>query len=262
MNARCRGLALAGAIGVGLWAAAGSASGQVIYSDDFSGSSATDLAGTAPDVRPGAETWALGTGDSGTAAVRWKADGSVLGSTTGGGNATAILPFTPVAGNIYELSVELNPTTTDGSGDWLGFGFVTSAAGSVSGNGMPWAVKRGTASIFGTTAFDTFSFLGPSVFGTAQHGVPSGPQPSATDFKIVLNTTTPLWSVEWFIDGASVRTASYVSNPPITRVGIQRFESTNGSVDNFSLTVVPEPGGVLLLGLIALHAMRRGRRAR
>ena len=98
----------------------------------------------------------------------------MLGSPTGGGNATAVLPFTPVAGNIYELSVELNPTTTDGSGDWLGFGFLATAAGAVSGNGQPWAMKRGESTTVGITSFDTFSFLGPRLGGGQQHGVPSG----------------------------------------------------------------------------------------
>ena len=85
-----------------------------IYFDDFNGSSGTDLAGTAPDVRPGSETWASGTADSGIPGVRWKADGSVLASTTGGGGVSAVLPFSPASGNIYELSVRLNPTRTDG----------------------------------------------------------------------------------------------------------------------------------------------------
>jgi PEP-CTERM motif-containing protein len=226
-----------------------------IYYDDFSGSSGTDLAGTAPDIRPGSETWALGSGDSAIPAQRWKADGSVLGSSSGGGGTTGLLPFTPSAGNIYELSVLINPTTTDGSGDWLALGFLSPSGFPDS----PWMFKRGDS---GSPAYDTTTFLGPSTSGGLVTGVPSGSQPSPTDFRIVLDTTPALWTVEWFIDGSSVRTATYASNPSITNVGLFRFESAAGSVDNFRLTQVPEPGSLALLGLGLglLAAHRRARR--
>lgn len=227
----------------------------VIYYDDFSGSGGTDLAGTAPDVRPGSETWSLGSADSAIPAERWKANGSVLGSSSGGGGASAILPFTPTSGNIYELSIQLNPTSTDGSGDWLALGFGTST-GSLPGSGAPWAYKRGDG------LFDTASILGPGVSGLAPQGVPSGSQPLPTDFRMVLDTTASNWSVEWFIDNVSVRTATYSTNPTITDVGIMRYESVAGSVRNFQLTVVPEPGTAMLLGLgLAGLSVRRRHQA-
>ena len=83
----------------------------VIYADDFSGLAAADLRGTAPDV--GGNTW-LGTNN-------FKASGSV---TAGAGSIT--LPFSPVAGNIYELSANLAFTTNDTS--WIGVGFADASA--------------------------------------------------------------------------------------------------------------------------------------
>ena len=213
-----------------------------IYFDDFNGSSGTDLAGTAPDVRPGSETWASGTADTGIPGVLWKADGSVLASTTGGGGVSAVLPFSPASGNIYELSVRLNPTRTDGSGDWLALGFGT-VTGSLPGSGAPWVYKRGDG------LFDTASLLGPGVGGIVSHGSPTGLQPSPTDFRIVLNTTALSWTAEWFIDNTSVRTATYSTNPTITHVGIFRYESAAGSAGDFQLTVIPEPGTAMLFGL-------------
>lgn len=228
-------------------------SAATIYYDDFSGSSGTDLAGTAPDIRPGSETWALGTGDTAIPAERWKADGSVLGSSSGGGGAGGILPFTPSAGNIYELSVKLNPTTTDGTGDWMAIGYLD-ASGSMPATGAPWAFKRGDSG----TPFEVVSLLGPGVSGLVSEGVPAGSQPLPTDLRIVLDTTGALWSVEWFVDNVSVRTDTYSSNPTITHVGIFRFETVAGSADDFLLTQVPEPGSLPLVGAgLALIAVRR-----
>ena len=87
-----------------------SASAAIIYSDDFSGSSGANLNGTAPDVRPGTQTW--------TAATAIKADGSVSGV----GHASAYLPFNPVAGNVYTMSVDVNVTGGTG-GNWFALGF-------------------------------------------------------------------------------------------------------------------------------------------
>ena len=69
------------------------------------------------------------------------------------------------------------------------------------------------------------------------------------------------WTAEWFINNSSVRSATYSTNPTITQVGLMRFESAAGSARNFTLTVVPEPGTSMLLGLglAGLSVRRRSR---
>lgn len=64
----------------------GTANGlEILYSDNFDGSSTTNLAGTTPDTTVGTNTWQGNTG--------FKADGSVPGVVGG-----IYLPFTPTAG--------------------------------------------------------------------------------------------------------------------------------------------------------------------
>ena len=86
----------------------GTANAGTIYSDNFDGA-ASSILGLAPDVAPGAEVW-VGNGTG----VKANGDHDGIGS--------AYLPFTPVAGNVYTLSADVNGT----GGVWSYFGFCTS----------------------------------------------------------------------------------------------------------------------------------------
>lgn len=79
--------------------------------------------------------------------------------------------------------------------------------------------------------------------------------------SIVLDTQGAAWTAEWFINGGSVRSETLASNPTgITHVGLGRESGTSASFDNFSLTVVPEPGSLALMGLGGLCLLKRRRR--
>lgn len=108
---------------------------EVIYYDDFSGHlPGTNLHGTAPDTRPGSETW--------TAHTDWKADGSKVGTTD---DRNAFLPFEPEAGAIYRLSMDLNPTAGSDNSDWFALGFTPSDGITTQfshNDPAPWALLR------------------------------------------------------------------------------------------------------------------------
>ncbi len=203
--------------------------GVIIYYDDFSGSSGDHLNGTAPPIRPSSETW---TTHEGVSLLGWKADGSASG-TASGQKRNAFLPFTPAPGNIYQLSMGLNPT----SGSWFGLGF-SELDGLTNdfwaNNAAPWALLR-----TGRTGGDPLvTRLGPQLAGPVNH---ANNDPSrwtgSVDLKIELDTRPALWEVKWFADGALLRTDSYTANPTINYVGFGSNEAA-GSVNNFQLATV------------------------
>lgn len=203
-----------------------SARGAVIYSDDFSGSGAANLHGTAPDVRPGSETWAATTG-----AAVWRADGSKAGS----GNSNAWLPLTPFGGNRYTLSLDVNPNYVAGNADWFALGFSASNSTSVvfqtaPNNAVGWILNRADDN-WGTGAFQ--SFQGPATAGVQNHTIATS---GWVNLKVVLDTQPTNWSVEWFINNTSVRgPVAFGTNPFIAYAGFGAYNSAVGAVDNFSL---------------------------
>ena len=226
----------------------------IYYYDDFSGSNGTDLNGTAPDTRPSTETWLGGTG-----AEAWQADGSVTPGAVAQG--TAWLPFVPSPGQVYELSLAMS-VGANVNGDWFALGFAGNGGVStdfISADPFAWGLKRGTS---GGDANEVYSVPDPSTTGIALEGVYAG----TTLMSIVLDTNPALWTAEWFVDGLSVRgPEAFAVNPAITHVGFGRYtENVGGSVDNFQLTVVPEPASIyaMVMGLFALAFANSRSRAR
>ena len=228
---------------------AGHAFGQVIYQDDFSGSGA--LSGAAPDVRPGTETWD---------ATEWQADGTITSPTVGTGS-NAFLPFTPIGGQIYTLSLDVNPTSATDPTNWFALGFTPTS--SPQGNYFatygagPWMLLRVQRDGYNTIPNDADdvgdieTFDGPVVNGFMDHDAPHG----VVNFKIILDTTAAQWQADWLVNGTPIRSDVYATNPIINYVGFGRLFDATGVVDNFSLTAVPEPSSVLLLMISAFVAL-------
>lgn len=222
-----------------------------IYADDFSGTSGTNLSGLAPDTRPGTETW-----NTSTTEGAWKADGSmpVNTGTDLNGNRNAFLPFTPLLSKVYTLSMTVNVTA--GDSDWFALGFAELGA---TGTGDQFHSQNTTAWILQRHKGDQFpddTFSGPNANGGVNHIFADGPQ----NLKIVLDTTTALWTVDFFRNDVHLREFTYGTNPTINHVGFSKFDDASGTVDNFSLTVIPEPSAALLGGLGMLALLRRRRR--
>jgi hypothetical protein len=234
----------------------GAATAAIVYFDDFSGVSGS-LHGTLPDTTSGSNGGTAGA--TWLTTTNWNANGTSVGS---GGADNAWLPFTPQTGRLYTLSMDADPATGGGAGDWFAIGFVQTATAATttnsfavsSVNAAPWMNQRKTP---GTQDIETF--LGPNNGGEVDH-VPF--TDASHNLKITLDTTTALWSVKWFVDGTQIRTDTFATNPVITGVGFGRINGVNGTVDNFQLdAVLPEPASFALL-VLGSGVLMGGRRRR
>lgn len=237
--------------------AAGSVSALTIYQDDFDGSGA-DLNGTTPDI--GANNW--------VAESSFNADGSIVTASTGG---SATLAFTPVDGLVYTLDASLTGVT--GDANWLALGYgagQTAASGTnnrfINNNliGKAWMIFRGT-----TTTNGNNTFLGTAVNGTTGSNAfwsPDFPGGGDIDLRIVLDTTAGAggWTATFFAKlpasgtYTEVRPADTLVDETINSVGIAFSNSAvDGTITSFSLTSVPEPASLALLGLGGLCMLRR-----
>lgn len=201
---------------------------------------------------------------------------------------SATLAFTPSQGTQYQLDATIN-NVNGITTDWVAVGFAggpglagagtpgqstatnanarfTSQSG-VDVEGRAWMMARGTNS--GTTFHRTFT-EGTSGSATDWAGPTSLTQSNGGDFdlRILLDTTGGVgtWTATWFAkrpaDGSftEVRSAFLLPNEDITSVGFAFADADiNGTLQSFSLTQIPEPSAVVLLGLggIALFIRRR-----
>ncbi|MCC5807345.1 MAG: PEP-CTERM sorting domain-containing protein [Opitutales bacterium] len=233
---------------------------EVIYADAFSRSG--DLLNSAPETRPGSETWVAAAADRVT-------DGSVLNFTDDRGNA--FLPFTPGSG-IYELSVRVSTDPGSSGTNWHAVGFMGPDAGIGGGGpgnfafdnpagGYAWALLRDN----GATA--TFAGRGT---GGGQGGDSTGTYAGGVFHTLMvrLDTTDAQWSYQAFVNGNPVAdeyTYPLGGNPNIGAVGLSTAGGTNNvyTYDDFQLTLIPEPstyaaifGGLAFVGMILRRRLR------
>jgi hypothetical protein len=246
-----------------------------IYHDDFSGLQAANLNGTTPDV--GTNAWKANTG--------YKANGLMPSLNV---NSGAFLPFAPVAGNLYTLSVSFTGVGEDGDSiAWHAFGFGKAVPSTTleSGNnrfvtgdslGRAWMLFRPN----NPTGNSNQLHRGNAGSGT---GTASTPQPwndptlafvegGAIDMQIVLNTDPATWTATYYAKRPADSSYTQVSNgalpllaQDIGMVGIARTANSpttstlTGNITNFDLSVIPEPATsvLLALGAIVLGAATR-----
>jgi hypothetical protein len=244
------------------------ANAATIFSHDFSGSSTTNLNGTAVDV---------GTGNWVAASV-FKQNGAVSG-----GSGSATLAFTPQQNTEYQLDARITGVT--GNANWIALGFANGQSTGTTTNdrfvtnnvvGSAWMLFRGDNG----TSLNT-AFLGNGTLGSGNNGTTSGMEWSALNFqngttpgdidlRILLDTTggSGNWTVTWLAkrptDSAYTvvrSTAAALDEANFTRVGFAlSANGTQGTLESFTLTQIPEPSSAVLFGgLCMLLALRRRR---
>ena len=191
-------------LGAGFFPADASAT-QMVFSDNFTGSSSSSLSGQATTT--GGGTWDGASDDA------IKADGRFVGT------GQKWLNWTPSSGYVYELEVTINQT----SGNWAGLLFKPTAGAPI------WTGFGGSG--VGTMLDVDESW--PGVGGIGANG-------SGT-YMIRLDTTGANWTTSYFFNGTQKgSTYTWATPPAINGVGIISYNNTGtsiGSFSNFSLTV-------------------------
>jgi hypothetical protein len=236
-----------------------------LYSDDFTGGT-SDLNGTAPDTRPGSETW--------IAASNFDANGDV--NVTDPTWASATLAFTPSDGKVYTLDGSLRDLA--GNSDWIAMGFAngqSSSSGSterfINGGviGQDWMLVRGPGQGGNNQAFT----------GTATSGTDDGQAWAVTtyqgasdvDLRLELDTTggSGNWTATWLAKAPGEASYTVVRSEEaaaesINSVGFATAGGdVTGNITRFSLsddTTIPEPASLAVLGFGGLVLLRRRRR--
>jgi hypothetical protein len=241
---------LSGVVAMAALFCATQASATIIYQDGFN-DSAGQLHGTTPDTTLGqyggtsGATWTSRTGNP-----CWSYNSSYPGEAVHGSWSTsAYLPFAPQTGHVYTLSADLNMYGT-GSGE-AALGYMTVNSIESLASTLPYGVWRYSFSDLHAKSSVTQDW------STVDHGAQTA---GYHTFTTILDTkTNPTnWSVEWKLDGTSVRTYSLGNAPGIIAVGMSAASNVAVHADNFTLTTnVPEPSScatLLVAGLIGLLA--------
>jgi hypothetical protein len=240
----------------------GSAWADVIASDGFtlgeagSGREVGDpIPGTTTEI--GSLTWAgtdLGNGGTPTedALPALGSFDSQGAATSGGGQSGAYLSFTPASDGIYSISAKVRSN----GGNWGALGFGENwGRPTVNGQGEIWLLLRpngnykGFASGATNTTFDEAASPGYA---------------AAALTLIELTWDVAAQTVALSINGTNIGTPADLSSAGVANVGQAGFWFDNSTadeafVDDFTLTLVPEPMTLGVLAIGGLAALRRRR---
>ncbi len=207
----------------------------VIYDENFLGAATDNLNGSTPDTDNSGNSslWLASSG--------FKQDGTIPNNVALG----AFLPFTPVAGNTYTLSVSF-ANVAGTSVNWLAAGFAKGLPANaetgpnrfVEGNaiGRAWTLYRASNA---TNPNQAFSGGGTGGAVNWTGGPTNG---GNVDLQIVLDTNPAIWTATYFAkrdtDGSytMVAPAANLTAQDIGAVGFARNTGdVTGKITNFTL---------------------------
>lgn len=231
------------------------------------------LQGSTPDITVGGAKWQAFNNGS---ASSWSTTGTAL---TAGLDLqqTALIDL----GANYFVSnpglYTLSSTITMAAGTsskWVSMGFIQSGVlasglgGAMNGSdaGWPWILLRdnGGAAVFGgSAASNSLASLALGTYATD----------TAQTVSLVLNTSLTNWTLDAYVGGVQLdlngvtagSTYTFTTNPDIQYVGLSVSGGGTGleSIDNFSLSTVPEPSAmVLMVSGVAVFGFIRSRHVR
>jgi len=204
-----------------------------IYAESFEGTGV--LAGNTTET--GSGTWGASAG--------WARNNGVAAKAANG-DALALLPFTPMSGKIYTLSLEIDPTNSPGSTDWFSLGFLNQPATNAvlytqssvfPTYGGPWALVRAN----GNSGGNTFQAFSSGTYNTINSSPAVSGVGTYDSFAVVLDTRNAAWVSRYYYNSILVGTHNHSSNPSIQSAGFSGFSTAKGNVRNFRLATSDAP---------------------
>ena len=236
-------------VAVSFLLAAASSNAATIYSQSFGGTSTTLLDTTV--VQTGIGSWVAGS--------TFTTSGNLIGTAR---RTSAVLAFNPVQGEIYELTA----TVTLTNAGFIGLGFAdkinfTGNTGSMNDNN---AFRFATTShiagyswMFQTSAAET-AYSGAGLSGSSGTATATG----SVALKVVLDASNITdWVTTYYVNGTSIGTSTASAAALDAAIDSVGFTSGNGlgTIRDFTLATVPEPGAALLGSIGVLGLLRRRR---
>lgn len=250
------------------------AKAATLISDNFnSGTSGDVLNATTPSTTVGGAAWTARTASDSAPVFNGSGGVSVPQDTFSstsfihlGSSHTDYFSINP---GVYTLSMDVTlPTGGTSSNVYIDLGFTTeypSTSAVLTGNPMIRLRQDGRALVYeGVGATN-------NLYTSAAGAYAAG---STFNLKLVLDTSVAAWTLDAFVGatqldlngGAAGNTFAFTTNPTtLNGVGFGTYGNQAGvgdaTVDNFQLSVVPEPSSALLLGIGAtvLGLIRRRR---
>lgn len=236
----------------------------------------SDTFGTTGDPEANLNGRTADSGQTWSTYSQWKtSNGNATFNTTLNGMAGITLAEDYFLDNpaIYELKATINISGSVDSDDWIAIGFSeevntnesrgfynTDPTNNLNSEGRPWMLLRENGAALvrsGPTSADDLVEPASGSFSS-----------SNASLRFVYDTTLPNWTLDAFINGTQLdlngastgNSFSYGTNPTAIRsVGLTASAGVNGSVQDFSLTVIPEPSSLWLMAaaLGALGILKR-----